>query len=155
MNTTPRPAARRKRTERRLRAERRLRGEHRLRAFTLVEIMMVVAIMGVLLAAFAPNLARAREAARARACVTNLKQIDSVKEQYSLENRLTNGASIPALSSLVGTTPTLTGGYLKSLPLCPSNPPAGYTPGVVGVAPTCPIGPNVSAAAFDDHILPQ
>ena len=49
------------------------------RAFTLVEIMIVVLIIGVLLGIAVPNFARAREQARAKACIQQLRLIDSAK----------------------------------------------------------------------------
>ena len=70
------------------------------RAFTLVEIMIVVLIIGILVAIAVPNFVRARESARARACVGNLSQIDSAKEQYAMDNKLAQGSTMPALSAL-------------------------------------------------------
>ncbi|WP_395139763.1 type II secretion system protein, partial [Armatimonas sp.] len=82
------------------------------RAFTLVEIMIVVLIIGILVAIAVPNFIRARESARARACVGNLRQIDSAKEQYAMDNRLAQGASVAGgtLATLCGTGTTT---YIK------------------------------------------
>ena len=84
------------------------------RAFTLVEIMIVVLIIGILVAIAVPNFIRARESARARACVANLRQIDSAKEQYAMDNRLAQGSTMPALSTLCGTGTTT---YIKGASL--------------------------------------
>ena len=64
-------------------------------AFTLVEVMMVVSIISVVFAIAAPNICRTRETAQARSCVRNLRQIDSAKEQYAMDNRLAQGADAP------------------------------------------------------------
>lgn len=47
----------------------------RRRAFTLIELLVVIAIIAILAAILFPVFARAREAARATACKSNLKQI--------------------------------------------------------------------------------
>lgn len=115
------------------------------RAFTLIEIMIVVLIIGILLAIAVPNFVRAREASRAKACVANLKQIDSAKEQWAMDNRVSAGASAPAPSALSGT-----GQYIKSTPVCPSS--GTYTSSNVGTSPVC----SVSGTAGDPlaHLLP-
>jgi prepilin-type N-terminal cleavage/methylation domain-containing protein len=116
------------------------------RAFTLVEIMIVVLIIGILVAIAVPNFIRARESARARACVRNLRQIDSAKEQYAMDNRLAQGATMPALSALCGNGTTT---YIKgSAPSCPSS--GTYTVNNLGTDPTCSVG----AAAAVAHVLP-
>ena len=54
--------------------------------FTLVEIMIVVAIIGLLAAIAIPNFVRARQTSQTNACINNLRQIDSAKHQWALEN---------------------------------------------------------------------
>ncbi|MBN8690047.1 MAG: prepilin-type N-terminal cleavage/methylation domain-containing protein [Armatimonadetes bacterium] len=97
------------------------------KGFTLVEIMIVVLIIGILLAIAVPNFVRARETSRTRTCVGNLKQIDSAKEQYAMENRLASGAAVAWAN--------LAPDYLKRQPACPSG--GTYTIGNVGTDPTC------------------
>src|SRR5689334_16943477 len=97
--------------------------------FTLVEIMIVVLIIGILLAIAVPNFIRARESSRAKSCVSNLKQIDSAKEQWAMDNKKTS-ADTPATTDLYGTTK-----YVKSTPACPAS--GTYTINAVGTAPAC------------------
>src|SRR5437868_1401536 len=86
------------------------------RAYTMVEMMVVIVILGVLLNIATPGLISAREHTRARACVTNLKRIDSAKEQYALDNKLAVNASAPLMTDLAGS-----GTYLKNTPICPNG----------------------------------
>jgi prepilin-type N-terminal cleavage/methylation domain-containing protein len=117
------------------------------RAFTLIEIMIVVLIIGILLAIAVPNFVRAREASRAKACVANLKQIDSAKQQWAMDNRAAAGGSVTGdMATLVGTN-----GYIKSTPVCPSS--GAYTLNTIEVAPTCAIGVNPTSDALS-HVLP-
>ncbi len=125
---------------------RRLRANRRHSAFTLVEIMIVVLIIGILLAIAVPNFVRARESARGKACIDNLKQIDAAKEQLAMDNKLATGAADPGLPALVG--PTL---YIKSTPVCPSN--GTYTPNAIGTTPVCSIAAN-AGATYAPHQLP-
>ena len=88
------------------------------RAFTLVEIMIVVLIIGILLAIAVPNFIRAREQSRAKSCSANLKQIDSAKEQWAMDNKAASGTAVTGgMASLIGAN-----GYIKSEPSCPSTP---------------------------------
>jgi prepilin-type N-terminal cleavage/methylation domain-containing protein len=115
--------------------------------FTLVEIMIVVLIIGILLAIAVPNFIRARESSRAKSCQSNLKQIDSAKEQYAMDKKLNKDDSVE-LTDLVGTD-----GYIKSTPSCPSG--GDYTPNGISVNPECSIGDGDNDGdTFDDHTLP-
>jgi prepilin-type N-terminal cleavage/methylation domain-containing protein len=121
-------------------------------AFTLVEIMIVVLIIGILLAIAVPNFVRARETSRGKACIANLKQIDSAKEQYAMDNKLPTGDTSVAADTL-GTGSLLVGSalYIKNTPVCPSN--GAYTVGNIGATPVCSISAN-TAATYAPHILP-
>ncbi len=106
-----------------------------LRAFTLIEIMVVMLIITILVAIATPNFVTARENSRTKACIGNLRQIDTGKEQWAMDFKKTNG-DVPAWADL---TPT----YVRIQPECPC---AGvYTIGAVGTLPTC---------TFAAHILP-
>lgn len=124
------------------------------RAFTLIEIMIVVLIIGILLAIAVPNFVRARESSRAKACVSNLKQIDSAKEQWAMDNKKPAGDSTlkdTDISTLAGSKLVGPDGYIKSVPTCEA---AGtYTVGPIGTNPECSVKAN-TAASYAPHILP-
>ena len=105
-----------------------------VRAFTLVEIMIVVLIIGILLAVAIPSFVRARETSRAKACVANLKQIDSAKQQWAMDQKAGSTAS-PSQSDL---SPT----YVRTYPSCPES--GTYTIDTIANLPSCSIGANTS-----------
>jgi len=113
------------------------------RGFTLIEIMIVVLIIGILLAIAVPNFVRAREQSRSKSCQANLKQIDSAKEQWAMDNKKNTGDSV-AMTDIAGATL-----YIKSEPVCPSN--GTYTPAAIGTAPTCSVG---NTNTLYPHVLP-
>ena len=53
--------------------------------FTLVKMMIVVAIVGLLASIAVPSMMRARANAQRNACINNLRQIDSAKQQWAVE----------------------------------------------------------------------
>jgi len=111
----------------------------RKRGFTLVEIMIVILIIGILLSIAVPQWVRLRERSTSRACSVNLREMDSAKQQFAMENNLSNGASC----TMADLWPT----YIRasSQPTCPSG--GVYTVGNVSVDPACsyvnPLFPHV------------
>lgn len=55
-------------------------------AFTLIELLVCIAIIMILVALLVPALERAREAGRATACLSNLRQIGVALQLYAEEN---------------------------------------------------------------------
>jgi prepilin-type N-terminal cleavage/methylation domain-containing protein len=97
------------------------------RGFTLVEMGMVVLIFGIMLAIAVPNYVSATRTSRAQSCIDSLKQIDSAKSQYAVENGLSIGSTVGDAAALVPI-------YLQAWP---SGPVAGtYTANAIGTDPT-------------------
>ncbi len=97
------------------------------KGFTLVEIMIVVLIIGILMAIAVPNFIKARSSSRQKTVIANLKQIDSAKEQWAMENGAVAGTAV--------TEANLSPAYMKSYPL--NTPVTGaYVANPVGTNPT-------------------
>ena len=111
--------------------------------FTLVEIMIVVLIIGILLAVAIPSFVQARETSRAKACVANLKQLDSAKQQWAMDQKAGSTAS-PNSDDL---TPT----YIRTYPACPES--GAYTINNIATLPVCSVGANTSNPALS-HTIP-
>jgi prepilin-type N-terminal cleavage/methylation domain-containing protein len=98
--------------------------------FTLVEIMIVVAIIGLLAAIAIPSFVKARTTSQQNACINNLRQIDSGKEQAALAYKIAQDTEVPTDS---------VNEYVKgnTTPVCPAG--GDYTYNVVGTNPVCNI----------------
>ena len=120
------------------------------KGFTLVEIMIVVAIIGLLAAIAIPSFMKARTSSQKNACINNLRQIESAKDQYSIEVGRTNlwafASDAEAFSNLVGAAT----GYIKIAPACPASSStelkgttaradADYTVNAIGSNPICAV----------------
>jgi prepilin-type N-terminal cleavage/methylation domain-containing protein/prepilin-type processing-associated H-X9-DG protein len=104
------------------------------RGFTLIELLVVIAIIAILAAILFPVFARAREAARATSCRSNLKQVGTAFNMYTADydQNMPNSQPLPTTGDCnVETTRTHYGGtvanslqpYVKNTQLftCPSD----------------------------------
>ena len=110
--------------------------QHANKGFTLIEIMIVVAIIGLLAAIAVPNFVKARTQSQTNACINNLRQVDSGKEQCALEYKLSQGATLTIAS---------VDAYIKggTTPTCPAS--GSYTYGILGSNPVCNVSLHVLA----------
>ena len=117
----------------------------RSRAFTLVEIMIVVLIIGILLAIAMPNFMQARESARARACIGNLKQIDTAKQEWLMDNKCSDfGGPSSSVTTTQASFSQLVPTYIRSTPTCPES--GVYTLGTASTLPICMTGSVVTGS---------
>lgn len=89
-------------------------GQRRRLGFTLVEVMIVVAVIALLATIAIPNFLKARNTARVKACMANLRAMDTAKVQWAFDAK--------KLTSAIPTSGEL-GPYLqdKRIPDCPAN----------------------------------
>jgi prepilin-type N-terminal cleavage/methylation domain-containing protein/prepilin-type processing-associated H-X9-DG protein len=118
--------------------EEQLRTVSGRRGFTLIELLVVIAIIAILAAILFPVFARAREAARASSCLSNMKQINLAIQQYVQDY----DEVYPVMNS-VATAPPVAGesGWVAAIQpyaknggifRCPSASGAQATPGCTG-----------------------
>lgn len=109
--------------------------------FTLIEIMIVGAVIGLLAAIAISNFIRARSTSQMNICINNLRQIDSAKQQWALQNNKT-GTDLPAASDIAPFFGHGPGGSLTSV-YCPLDATrtfaSSYTINACSVAPACSI----------------
>ncbi|NLF98349.1 MAG: prepilin-type N-terminal cleavage/methylation domain-containing protein [Candidatus Riflebacteria bacterium] len=87
------------------------------KGFRLAELMIVVAIIGVLAAIATPNFRKAREQARDKACMANMRVLAGAVEMYNMDN--------PGLMQQLDMNALLKGKYLKS-PIVPAETGCRY-----------------------------
>jgi prepilin-type N-terminal cleavage/methylation domain-containing protein/prepilin-type processing-associated H-X9-DG protein len=89
-------------------------------AFTLIELLVVIAIIAILAAILFPVFAKAREAARATQCKSNMKQLATAMAMYIQDYDET----YPGRSQTFGHWGYVLAPYTKNRDLhrCPSNP---------------------------------
>jgi prepilin-type N-terminal cleavage/methylation domain-containing protein len=68
--------------------------------FTLVEVMIVSAIIGLLASLAIPNLVRARDTSRLNIIYSNLRALDTAKEQWALDNNQASGTPVTDITVL-------------------------------------------------------
>ena len=100
--------------------------------------MIVVGLLGMLTAIALPNVIKSRDTSQTTACINNLKEIDSAKQQWALEmgTGLTKTPGADELQPYFGRG---SAGTLASVhcPLAGNGPLAGYTVNDVGTLPKC------------------
>lgn len=93
-----------------------------------VGIAVMVLLIPVYAAIAIPSFVKARGTSRQNACINNLRQIDSAKEQWAIANGINGTADVvvPEVNEYIkgGTTP-----------ICPAG--GTYTYNVMGTDPTC------------------
>ena len=102
------------------------------RGFTLIELLVVIAIIAILAAILFPVFAKAREAARATSCKSNLKQLGTAVQMYSQDYDEAYPASWYGTGYAAGTGYTwriATLPYIKNVQVyyCPSATPSSKT----------------------------
>ncbi|MCK5528623.1 MAG: prepilin-type N-terminal cleavage/methylation domain-containing protein [Kiritimatiellae bacterium] len=108
--------------------------------FTLLEIMLVVAIIGLLAAIAIPAFLTARTKSQTNVCISNLRQINSAKEQWALTVGKRDGEVLTPedKTDVNGVDSFIKGGE----PSCPASGIYDYQP--IGTDATCDTGGHVA-----------
>ena len=99
--------------------------------------MIVVLILATLMNIALPSLITARDTSRTKACIRNLRTIQSAKEQWALTNKIgSNAVSVTwaNIQPFIGQTKD------SASPICPASG-AVYNIGTINTDPTCPTYP--------------
>ena len=108
-------------------------------AFTLVEIMIVVAIVGMLAGMAIFRWMRARDYARLNTIYSNLRTVETAKEQWALDNKKTNGDPVSDVSLL---TNYFRSGMLQDVMQ------EQYVPNAVGIPSQADLPPGVGLGPY-------
>ncbi len=134
---------------------------HRFRregGFTLIELLVVIAIIAIVAAILFPAFARAREKARATACLSNQRQIALALHQYMSDH----DGKVPICNDAATVTPSASGfwwvllyQYSKNdqVFICPSWRPTPLPAGLLGFeVPPDPSQPNVQGGIRGTYV---
>lgn len=101
------------------------------KAYTLIELMIVLGIIAMLAAVAIPNLTRNQRTAKMQTCISNLHHIQLATQQWALETRQGETATVTAADILP---------HLQGTVVCPSGGKTfvdSYSVTTVNAKPTC------------------
>ena len=118
------------------------KSENKSSGFNSLVWVAIIAAFGLLAIIAIPNFIKARSTSAINACINNLRQIDSAKQQWALEYKKT-AADVPTWNDIK----SFLGRGDGIIPKCPLD--GTYILGALSNTPTCSLGTNVTPA----HVL--